>query len=175
MTSTSLRRLFREAGKGRSSTRKLVTNLNLPIKHRRGKSELRVLEGNQTSYDYVTTVADYMLDFAHANHGLDFVFQQDNASIHVRYETTGWLDDQEITRLKWPALSPDFNPIENLWAIMERKVYANGRQFTSREALKSAVLKVWDEIPQETFFMLVDSMTNRCAEVLLKRGNNIDY
>ena len=64
------------------------------------KADLCVLEGSQTIYDYVTTIADYMLPFAHANHGLDFVFQQDNASINSSKETTEWLDDQEIVHLK---------------------------------------------------------------------------
>lgn len=35
LSSMALRHLFREAGKGRSSCRELVTNLNLPVTHRR--------------------------------------------------------------------------------------------------------------------------------------------
>jgi len=141
----------------------------------KSKAELRVLESRQDSYDYVTTLSDYLLPFAHANYRYDFVFQQDNASIHTSRETSEWFSDQNMTRLQWPALSPDLNPIENLWAIMARRVYAHGRQFSTREGRMRVILKAWDEIPQETLDALVESMPKRCAEVLLKQGKKINY
>jgi transposase len=140
-----------------------------------GKSELRILEGTQNSYEYTVTLADYLLPFAYADHGNEYVFQQDNASIHTSRETTRWLDEQEVARLRWPARSPDLNPIENLWGIMARRVYLNGRQFTDRVSLIRAIKSCWDEIAHETLQNLVNSMPDRCSEVLFQRGKKTKY
>ena len=43
--------------------------------------------------------------------------------------------------LKFLTMSPDLNPIENLWGIMSRRVYKNKRQFENIETLKSWIKK----------------------------------
>ena len=67
-------------------------------------------------------------------------------------------------------MSPDLNPIENIWSILARRVYANGRQFTNREALIDMIQKTWNEIEPEFLINLVESMKNRCAAVVEKKG-----
>jgi hypothetical protein len=141
----------------------------------RGKSELHILEGVQDSYQYTMTLGDYLMPFAHANHGLDFVFQQDNASIHTSRETKEWLIDQEIDLLPHPAKSPDLNPIENLWAIIVRRVYDGGRQFPDKQSLTRAIVAAWEEISIDQLKKLVKSMPNRCAEVLKQQGKKTRY
>ena len=54
---------------------------------------------------------------------------------------------QMINLLDWPSKSPDLNSIENLWGILVRKVYSNGRQFDCFPQLKAEIVKCWDEIP----------------------------
>ncbi|KAG3095181.1 hypothetical protein PI125_g16317 [Phytophthora idaei] len=41
--------------------------------------------------------------------------------------------------MEWPAKSPDLNPIENMWGVLARAVYANGRQFETRGSLISTI------------------------------------
>ena len=62
----------------------------------------------------------------------NMVFLQDNAPSHAAKKTVGYLMKVgfKIQRLmKWPACSPDLNPIENPWNILNRKMYEGGRQF----------------------------------------------
>jgi transposase len=141
----------------------------------KGRSELCILEGNQNSYAYTVTLSDYLLPFAHADHGNEYIFQQDNASIHSSRETKEWLDEQEIVCLPWPARSPDLNPIENAWAVLARAVYANGRQFADRQSLITAILRCWGEISTDYMTNLINSMPNRCADVLVLQGKKTSH
>ncbi len=51
-----------------------------------------------------------------------------------------------IRLLDWSALSPDLNPMENTWSILSRKIYENGKQYTSVNDLKTAIFNSWYEI-----------------------------
>ena len=37
--------------------------------------------------------------------------------------------------MNWPSALTDINTIENLWTILKRTTYADGRQFTSKDEL----------------------------------------
>ena len=63
---------------------------------------------------------------------------------------------KNATIMEWPPYSPDLNPIENMWSIIKRKVYASGKQFSSKDELwnviKGAAKDISaDEISKLTF------------------------
>ena len=77
---------------------------------------------------------------------------------------------------EWPPKSPDLNPMENLWGILARDVYDNGkRQFDNLEELKFAIKTSWDSISNTILETLVNSVKDRCMDVLAKNGKHIDY
>ncbi|GMF36073.1 unnamed protein product [Phytophthora fragariaefolia] len=143
---------------------------------RGGKTEVAILVGKQNSNDYVYTLSEYMLPYVHMHFGLEYIFQQDNASIHTSKRTAEFFEEQEVMVMKWPARSPDLNPIENLWAILSRTVYDNGKkQYSSVSELREAVLAAWESVDQATLATLVDSMPKRLVEVLEKKGGKAHY
>ena len=85
------------------------------------------------------------------------------------------LKQKDIEVLDWPTKSPDLNPIENLWRIFSRRVYKNKCQFKDWETLKSRIKQYWNEIPSVTLRKLIDSMQNKCVEVLQLKGNKCKY
>ena len=103
------------------------------------------------------------------------IYQQDNAATHTSKFTKDWFKTKNIDIFDWLTKSPDLNPIENLWGILSRRVYKNKRQFEDRETLKSCIKLYWIEIPSEILKRILDSMQNRCVEVLQLKGNKCKY
>ena len=48
--------------------------------------------------------------------------------------------------MDWLPQSPHLSPNENLWSIIKRKVYENGRQFGSKKDLWEAIKDVYTKI-----------------------------
>ena len=62
------------------------------------------------------------------------VFMHDNAPYHAAKATIKCLEGlgfKDKTLMVWPPNSPDINPIENLWAIIKQRVYADGKLFST--------------------------------------------
>jgi len=140
-----------------------------------GKAELVVMEGRQNSQRYIDVLEKSLLPFLSVTHNNNATFQQDNAAIHTSRVTKNWFQEKNIQVMDWPAKSPDLNPIENLWGILSRMVYHNGRQFLDRESLKTSIKHCWDEISTETLQNLIGSMQTRCTEVLQSKGCSCKY
>nr|CCA21168.1 protein Y45F10D.1 putative [Albugo laibachii Nc14] len=88
------------------------------------KTRLKFFDCNVNSVEYIATLQDYLqTSFNAANQ----IFQHDNPPAHSSQATKRWLSDRSITVMKWPAKSPDLNPIENLWGWMTYRVYGRGR------------------------------------------------
>ena len=89
---------------------------------------------NSTGYQKVLndTLMPLIARFPH----IDWILQQDNASVHSSESTKLWLEQQNIQVLPWPSRSPDLNCIENVWSMLARHVYDDCRQFNDIEQLR---------------------------------------
>ncbi|KAF0701873.1 hypothetical protein AaE_016275 [Aphanomyces astaci] len=115
------------------------------------------------------------MPFGHQFYADEILFQQDNASIHRAKTTMEFLKEQKVTVFDHPALSPDLNPIENLWGRIVRIVYSNGKQYDNVVDLKVAIKRAWAEIDDLTIKNLVDSMPRRCTSVIAMGGGMTKY
>ena len=93
----------------------------------------------------------------------------------IRQTVQCMFKSQNFDLFDWPALSPDLNPIENLWGILARSVYEKGLQFNSVEDLKTAISDAWIKIGSETLQTLTNSMKQRLFEPVSRKGRSIDY
>ncbi len=70
----------------------------------------------------------------------DDYFQEDNAPCHKAQIISDWFleHDNEFTLLKWPPQSPDLNPTEHLWDLVEREIRIMDVQPTNLQQLRDA-------------------------------------
>ena len=114
----------------------------------------------------------HLLPFGETIGGPFWIFQQDNATIHVASSTWEWFLQYGVHVIDLPANSLDLNPMENLWAMLCRSVYADGKQYTNNTEMK-VIISSWENIEVSTLQKLVGSMCDRAFKVVLKQGSSL--
>jgi hypothetical protein len=76
--------------------------------------------------------------------------------------------------MKWPAQSPDINPIEHLWWHLKQRLDEYESPPTSQHELWERCEADWEKIPKEVCQNLIESMPRRVAAVL-KAGGHTKY
>jgi transposase len=66
------------------------------------------------------------------------IFMQDNATCHTACRK--FLISKGVNVCKWPARSPKYNPIENLWDEMNRRM-SEEKDLDSYESIKAVIMK----------------------------------
>ena len=105
----------------------------------------------------------------------DLILVQDNSPIHNAKRVKMWLENHNITVLKWPAYSPDLNPIENLWSRMEYLM--RNRKPNKKEHLWQLVESTFKELVSDEQYIksLVHSMPKRLKHVYDTEGGSTKY
>ena len=76
------------------------------------------------------------------------------------------------TKEIWPPNSPDLNPIENLWAILQTKLDAMERA-TNLRVLEKQLVSAWKEISPEILEKIIAGMPGRISKCLKLHGDYI--
>lgn len=144
----------------------------------RGTAQLCFVAPRTNATRYTEMLEDALIPYLEDVMDEGAIFQQDNASIHTARVTKAWLSSRDIQVLEWAACSPDLNPIENLWAILARRVYgkpSEKRVFLTISALKHKILEEWGKIEADLLCSLARSMPNRIFEVIHNNGGPTKY
>lgn len=107
----------------------------------------------------------------------DVVFMQDGAPAHSARETMNLLSNRCSNvwgRGTWPGNSPDLNPIEHLWGVIQDSVFIEPRP-RNRCELISRVQQTWDSITETETRRLVHSFPSRINQCREREGRHTDY
>jgi transposase len=77
--------------------------------------------------------------------------------------------------MKWPAQSPDFNPIEHLWWYLKKKLDEYEIRCSSQHQLWECCETEWEKIPKEVCQNLIKSMPRRVEAMLRVKGGHTKY
>lgn len=104
----------------------------------------------------------------------DLIFMQDRSPIHTSKKTQKFLKSRRIEWMEdWPPKGPDMNPVENVWAEMERRL--PDRLPKNKDELWDMVQGTFESLEVEYFKSLVESMPDRMAVVASKFGGWSKY
>lgn len=82
---------------------------------------------------------------------------------------------EKITRFKlnvldWAPKSPDLNPIEMLWSIIDKRLAS--RPMYSKASLVERLQEEWNNTSQDSCVKLVESMPERIRNCLKAEGGH---
>ena len=88
----------------------------------RGTFPIKIFTENLTGQLYCDILHECLVEQASVLHPDGWIFQEDNDPKHTSKVAKGFMQDRGISRMDWPACSPDMNPIENIWSWIKRKI-----------------------------------------------------
>ena len=133
-----------------------------------GVKHLQMLDGVVTAETYIRDCLQPAVQ-AGIFRGRELV--HDNAKPHAAMVTVAFLARKKVLAVKWPPRSPDLNPIETLWAWLQRKVDSHGP--TSKAELMTFWQQQFDAIPQSAIDELVREFSLRCQACVKNGGKTL--
>uniref|UniRef100_A0AAZ3PHI2 Tc1-like transposase DDE domain-containing protein n=1 Tax=Oncorhynchus tshawytscha TaxID=74940 RepID=A0AAZ3PHI2_ONCTS len=137
-------------------------------------TELVVIAGNLSVVWYREDILlPHVVPFLQAHP--DRTLQHDTATSHTARSVHDFLQEKNVSVLPWPAMSPDLNPIEHVWDLLDQRMRARAIPPRNICELAGALVEDWGSISQQALANLVQSMRRRCTAVLNTAGGHTRY
>ena len=117
--------------------------------------------------------------FERANKGASRLWVQDGDPSQNSAKAQNAMRRNDATLLKIPARSPDLNPIENIFHLVNTKLtkdaIARNLQKETYVQFQERVIEAMNSIPLDTINNIIKSMPRRIDSVITNRGNRLKY
>lgn len=123
---------------------------------------------------YIQIIGDVLPRFIRDTYGMkhdNWAYMQDNAPPHKSKFAMNYFERHNIPLLVWPASSPDLNPIESLWDMIDNRL-KEMRPKTLAE-LQTMIMTIWTGFDAHTCKNLVDSMPRRLKHCKMVKGGTM--
>ncbi|GES96182.1 IS630 family transposase [Rhizophagus clarus] len=104
---------------------------------------------------------------------IDWILQEDNDPKHHSKICKKWKEENEVTVLPWPSMSPDQNPIENVWQLLKIKI--SKKKINTTRILKAQLAREWNQLSEDLAKNLVNSMERRVTALIEAGGDFTMY
>jgi hypothetical protein len=144
-----------------------------------GVSEIHFINGRLNGQKYVNEIlkvslAQYCNTFFHNQH---YILQQDNCPCHTATITKNYFSNQNIEVLDWPSVSPDLNPLENVWADAKRQL-SMVPNVHDVATLRQELINIFVKYNTTRSFVVknaISSMHRRCKILVDVDGEHLKY
>ena len=120
--------------------------------------------GNINASVYKELLRHHSLPHLHKETVENPISMQDNEPCHKVETELSFLEEEGIAVMKWPPQSPDMNPTENVWKIIEEK--AQNRNPQNMDDLWGFLKEEWESITTIFCKKFISSCGRRCNEVI---------
>eukprot|EP00117_Sycon_ciliatum_P034615 scpid12702/ scgid26386/ Transposable element Tcb1 transposase; Transposable element Barney transposase len=106
----------------------------------------------------------------------DWSLQLDNATSHTSAQAQQDLLDSGVPNILFqPPCSPDMNPIENVWALLKKRIIPH-RCENADQLVQALHLELeWDSLGPDTVSPYVESMPRRVEALIEADGGHTKY
>jgi hypothetical protein len=97
-------------------------------------------------------------------------YADDNASSHTSGPVTKWKAENGVISFKLPARSPDINIIENVWGVLQGKLYDRVDEIKDANDTWRLAQQIWYNLSQDFLGKLYGSLPGRLEKLYKARG-----
>ena len=101
----------------------------------------------------------------------ELTLMEDGAHVHRSNYSTSWRQAHDMKKLKWPTNSPNLNPIENLWKIVEDLLRHHNIP-NNKQKMIQLIKQVWDEVSLLQLRLPIANMLNCMRAVISASGRS---
>ncbi|GFY32543.1 transposable element Tcb2 transposase [Trichonephila clavipes] len=139
------------------------------------RTDLHVQSVTMTGNIYRDVILEQHVRLFRCGMDAEYLFMEDNERPHRANIVEEYLQSEEITRMDWPAHSPELNPLEHVWDMLGRIIAARQPPSTYLPELRRALLDEWCNIPQDQIDNSILSMPRRCKARIASCGRHTLY